>query len=212
NNKIREIESAAFKGNDNASVIVIEFSDFQCPFCKAFFDQTEKQFEQIYVDRGLVKFYYAHLPLEQIHAQAMPAANAAECAKEQGKFWQYHDALFSNQSQLSDTTYEKIASDLGLDVDKWKQCYNEKKYLNVINEHTQIAYSFYASGTPTFVIFNKNGLSQSKKEQLKSINMAYAANTGQPLFQLVTDGDNSAVVISGALPITVFQQIIDIVR
>ncbi len=86
------------RGNKNASVTVIEFSDFQCPFCEQFYKTTYPQLKKEYIDTGKIAFYYRHFPLTNIHPLAVPAANASECANEQGKFWEYHDLLFQNQT------------------------------------------------------------------------------------------------------------------
>ncbi len=87
-------------GNPNAPVTIIEFSDYQCPFCEAFFTQTEPQIKKDYIDSGKVKFYYRDYPLSQIHPGAQKAAEAARCAGDQNKYWQYHDSVFQNQKTL----------------------------------------------------------------------------------------------------------------
>lgn len=87
-------------GNTNAPVTIIEFSDYQCPFCEAFFTQTEPQIKKDYIDSGKVKFYYRDYPLSQIHPGAQKAAEAARCAGDQNKYWQYHDLVFQNQKTL----------------------------------------------------------------------------------------------------------------
>jgi protein-disulfide isomerase len=85
-------------GNKNAKVTVVEFSDFQCPFCEQFFKNTYPQLKKEYIDNGKIAFYYRHFPLTSIHPYAKSAAIAAECANDQGKFWEYHDLLFQNQN------------------------------------------------------------------------------------------------------------------
>lgn len=85
-------------GNNKAKVTVVEFSDFQCPFCKRFFDDTFSQLKKDYIDTRKIQFTYRHFPLRSIHANAQKAGEAAECANEQGKFWQYHDTLFQQQN------------------------------------------------------------------------------------------------------------------
>lgn len=85
-------------GNKDAAVTVIEFSDFQCPFCDQFVKNTYPQLKKEYIDTGKIAFAYRHFPLTSIHPNATPAAIASECANEQGKFWEYHDTLFQNQA------------------------------------------------------------------------------------------------------------------
>lgn len=87
-------------GDANAKVTLIEFSDYECPFCARFFNDAEMQIKKEYVDKGLLKFYYRDFPLTQIHPGAQKAAEAARCAGDQNKYWEYHDALFQNQSTI----------------------------------------------------------------------------------------------------------------
>lgn len=88
------------QGQTGAKVTLIEFSDYQCPFCERHFTQTEGQIKKEYIDTGKVKFYYRDFPLSQIHPGAQKAAEAARCADDQGKYWQYHDAIFQNQQNI----------------------------------------------------------------------------------------------------------------
>lgn len=87
-------------GNDNAKVTLIEFSDYQCPFCERHFTQTESQLKKEYIDTGKVKLYYRDFPLSQIHSGAQKGAEAARCAADQDKYWQYHDLVFQNQNAI----------------------------------------------------------------------------------------------------------------
>ncbi len=88
------------RGDANAPVTFIEFSDYQCPFCGRFYSDAEVQIQKEYVDTGKVKLYYRDYPLTQIHPGAEKAAEAARCAGDQGKYWEYHDLIFSNQSNI----------------------------------------------------------------------------------------------------------------
>lgn len=102
-NTTREIVGVGnlpMKGNANATVTLIEFSDYECPFCERHFTQTESQINRDYVDTGKIKFYYRDYPLSQIHPGAQKAAEAARCAGDQNKYWEYHDALFQNQANI----------------------------------------------------------------------------------------------------------------
>lgn len=88
------------QGKESASVTLIEFSDYECPFCSRHYTQAESQIKEDYIDTGKVKFYYRDYPLSSIHPGAQKAAEAARCAGDQDKYWQYHDALFQNQTNI----------------------------------------------------------------------------------------------------------------
>lgn len=140
------------QGDANAEVTVIEFSDFQCPFCGRFFEQTKSQLDNEYVKTGKVRFVYRDFPLDSIHPQARPVANAAECADEQGKFWEYHDKIFNNQASLSDASYKSWAAELGLNTAQFNSCLDSKKYDSEIDKDFQDGSNAGVSGTPTFYI------------------------------------------------------------
>ena len=159
------LDDDPFKGNANAPVTVIEFSDFQCPFCKRFFDQTLPLIEENYINTGKVKLVYKDLPLVTLHPNVKPVHVAAECADEQGKFWEYHDALFEKQSEWQrlsssdlQTTLVQYADDFGLQTASFEACLNSPEMLEEVNADFLQAASFGATGTPTFLIGNeKNG-------------------------------------------------------
>jgi len=147
------------KGNPNAPVTIVEYSDFQCPFCSRFFQQTLPLIEENYIDTGKVKLVYKDLPLDNLHPNARPVHIASECADEQGKFWEYHDVLFEKQSewqQLSSTdlssTLTVYASDLGLQSASFETCLQSQDIADEVNKDTLEAASYGATGTPTFFI------------------------------------------------------------
>lgn len=88
------------EGKVNAPVTLVEFSDYQCPFCSRYYQDAEKQIRQNYIETGKVKFYFRDYPLTQIHIGAQKAAEAARCAGDQGKYWEYHDIVFENQDNI----------------------------------------------------------------------------------------------------------------
>ncbi len=98
---VASVDDDPYLGPVDAPVTIIEFSDFQCPFCKRFFDETLSQIKQQY--EGQVKFVYRDFPISSIHPWAQKAGEAAECADDQGKFWEYHDLIFENQTALNST-------------------------------------------------------------------------------------------------------------
>ena len=88
------------QGDESAKVTIIEFSDYECPFCERHYTQTELKLKTEYIEKGLVKFYYRDFPLSQIHPGAQKAAEAARCAGDQNKYWEYHDIVFENQQDI----------------------------------------------------------------------------------------------------------------
>lgn len=149
------------EGNSNAPVTMIEFSDFQCPFCEKFYSQTLSQITQNYIDSGKVKLVFKNMPLENLHPNAKSAAMAAECANEQGKFWDYHNKLFANQNSWANlasvnatSTFKQYASQIGLDTTNFNSCVDSGKYADKVNKDSQDGASYGATGTPTFFIGN----------------------------------------------------------
>lgn len=143
-----EVGQSPTKGDKKAEYTVIGFSDFQCPFCKRG-DDTIKQLMEKYDKK--VRYVFKHLPLS-FHPQAAPAAKAAWAAQKQGKFFEYHDKLFENQSKLGEELYVQIAKDLGLDMDKFNKDRNSNDAEKQIQEDMKIAESVGIQGTPGFVL------------------------------------------------------------
>lgn len=153
-----EIGDAPVLGDKNAKVTVIEFSDFQCPFCKQFFDAGITQLKEEYVKSGKVKLAYKHYPLS-FHANAQGAAEASECANEQNKFWEYHDLLFTNQKEWENqdvatatTTFNTYAGNLGLDTAQFSTCLSTNKYKEKVDKDTALGTQVGVSGTPSTFI------------------------------------------------------------
>lgn len=103
-------------------VAIVEFSDFQCPFCARHAQETFPALKRELIDSGEVRYAIVHLPLHAIHPQAIPAAEAAECAAEQGEFWNYHDVLFEKQSALPTADFTALAREIGLDGEAFERC------------------------------------------------------------------------------------------
>ena len=136
------------KGPANARVEVIEFSDFQCPYCERAYPVVQ-QVLSTYGDK--IHFVYRNYPLAS-HPNAQPAAEAAACAAEQGKFWEYHNRLFEHQDKLSDTDLKDHAAALGLDSGKFTICLNTHKYQNDIGADISAANDVGVTGTPAFFV------------------------------------------------------------
>jgi protein-disulfide isomerase len=136
-------------GPENAPVTIIEFSDFQCPYCEVWYKQVYQQLLASYPTQ--IRLVYRDLPLP-MHPQAVPAAEAAECANEQGAFWKYHDLLFEQQYGLDRAAYEHYAADLGLDSKSFAACLDSHRYQAEIQADANDANSVGISGTPSFVV------------------------------------------------------------
>ena len=136
-------------GPDSAKVKIVEFSDFQCPFCQRFHPTMKRIIEEYGND---VQWVYKHFPLDSIHPQARPAGNAAECAGEQGKFWEFADELFVNQSQLGDAYYKSLARDLDLNGSQFDSCVDSNKYADKVNADYQAGLAAGVQGTPASFI------------------------------------------------------------
>lgn len=137
------------KGPENAPVTLIEFSDYQCPFCK----RVEPTVEALLAKYGAsIRFVYRHMPLDGLHPRARAAAIAAVCAENQGKFWEYHDLLFANQQALADADLEKYATQLGLDAATFKTCRADPASEARVNVDATAAREAGLTGTPAFFV------------------------------------------------------------
>jgi len=138
------------RGPQDAPVTMIEFSDFQCPYCARFFRDTLPLILGNYGDR--VRFVYRDFPLTSIHSLAQKAAEAAECADDQGAFWKYHDLLFENQSALDEESLKGYAASLGLDTVAFNDCLTSGKYTAEVRKDVQDGLAAGVQGVPTFFI------------------------------------------------------------
>lgn len=143
-----DVGSSPVHGPENAKVTIIEFSDFQCPYCKRGYD-TMKEIAAAYPKD--VKIAFKNLPLP-FHPHAKPAAQAALAAGKQGKFWEFHDALFENQAALGDKLYEETAAKLGLDVAKWKADMASAEVAKQIEDDMAVGAKNGIQGTPGFFV------------------------------------------------------------
>jgi len=174
----------AVLGDKNAPVTIVEFSDFQCPFCRTFWSATLSQIKKEYIDTGKVKFIFRDFPLS-FHPAAEPSAEATECADDQNKYWEMSDVIFTEQAkrgegtiQYTVTDIKKWAGQIGLDMAKFNSCLDSGKYKSEVEKDAQAGASFGVSGTPTTFI---NG-------------------------RMMADGNGNSI---GASPFAVFKGIID---
>lgn len=170
------------KGSRAATVAVIEFSDYQCPFCSRYALQTWPQLSKEYVETGKVQYFFVNHPIEQLHPQAFKAHEAAACAGEQGKYWEMHDRLFGNQSLLAPPELTKHAAAVGLDMAKFQPCLDTSRTADLIRKDLTRSQQIGVTGTPAFLV----GRIEPNGTTVKGIKM-----------------------ISGAQPLTVFKPILD---
>jgi protein-disulfide isomerase len=140
-----------FKGNGTAKVAVIEFSDYQCPFCSRYTKDVLPQIWTDYIETGKIKYVFRDMPLS-FHKNAFKAAEAAHCAGLQGKFWEMHDTLFANQSALAPEQLATLAKTVGVDEARFQQCLDSGKFATEINKDIADAGAAGITGTPSFLV------------------------------------------------------------
>ncbi|MBN1992401.1 MAG: DsbA family protein [Anaerolineae bacterium] len=143
-----------FLGDVNAPVTVVEFSDFRCGFCGRWAAETLPQLRQEYIDPGQVRFTYKHLAI--LGPDSVRAAEASECAAEQGEFWDFHNQVFVDQAQnrtsLTEDNLVKLAGGIGLDMDAFRECLTTGRYTNQVMRESQTIQSLGVQGTPGFLV------------------------------------------------------------
>ena len=143
------VTGAAVRGSEKAKVTIVKFEDFQCPYCKTVqptFNELLKRYD------GKIRIVHKDLPLDAIHPQARPAAEAARCAGEQGKFWDYHDKLYANGSKFSAEELKIAAKEVGLDVNGFDQCFASGKFKGAVQKDLLEGAQLGLNGTPAFFI------------------------------------------------------------
>ena len=140
-----------FMGSKDAPVTMVEFTDYQCPYCKRFHDNTFPTLKKKYIDTGKLRYVAMDLPL-RFHPRAKPAANAALCANEQGQFWQMRGLMFKNSRKLEKDDLLGYAGKLKMDVPAFEQCLTQNRYAGQIQKDIKTANGVGFTGTPSFVI------------------------------------------------------------
>jgi len=174
---------ARIQGSPSASVWVIEVSDFQCPFCKQWHDETYAKLRDEYVKTGKVRLAYINFPLAQ-HAHAFPAAESAMCAGAQGKFWEMHDALFTTQKKWETLSspalfFDSLARSSGVNSERWRQCIQSGKMRAWIQADHDRAEAAGAGSTPSFMIGDKMLVGAQPIENLRSAIDSALAKAGK---------------------------------
>jgi protein-disulfide isomerase len=155
-----EAEGAPILGAESAPVTIIDFSDFQCPTCARFVKSTEPEMKSEYIDTGKVALVFKHFP--RLGSNSFFAALGSECAKEQGKFWEYHDVLYQNQQGENSgwASKEKLkgfASQIGLNRQQFDPCLDSEKYKPIIDKDLALVRELNLQSTPSFLILKSDG-------------------------------------------------------
>ena len=151
------IGDSPMKGDKNAPVTIVEFSEYECPFCKRYVDDAFVQIKEKYIDTGKVRYVFKDFPLS-FHQHAENAAIAAKCAREQcgdDMYWDYHDILFENSPNLSADHLKQYAVELNLNTSDFNACLDSKKYADEVNKDFKEGQSYGVQGTPAFFINGK---------------------------------------------------------
>ena len=153
-------------GPEDAPVTIVEFSDYQCPYCQRWYQQVFEQLMANYPNQ--IHFVYRDYTLP-MHPEAIPAAEAADCAGEQGAYWKYHDALFGGQYTLGHDSYTQYAADLGLDSQAFATCLDSHRYQAEVQSDTQDGNLLGVTGTPTFFINGRILIGALPYEDFKAV-------------------------------------------
>jgi len=175
-------------GRADAPLVVVEFSDYQCPFCRRFHAEVLPELRRDYIDSGKMQLVFKDLPLA-MHRQALPAAVAARCAAAQGKFWEMNAALFTNQEKLSPQLYSGLAKTLGLDTGRFEECRADPATALTVQRDAGEARRFGVNSTPGFLIGRREG----ERMRVESVGHGFAtyAAMAQELDRLLATPGNS---------------------
>lgn len=144
------IDGRPTSGPPDAPITIVEFTDYQCPFCRRYFEQTYAELRGRYGEQ--LRYVVRNLPLTSIHPNAQKAAEAAECAHDQGRFWDYHDLLFQRSRELGTDSLKRYAAELGLSQPVFDQCLDSGSKETLVNSDVREAFLNGARGTPSFFI------------------------------------------------------------
>jgi protein-disulfide isomerase len=147
-----QLGNVPYKGESDAPVTLIEFSDYQCPYCKRHATQVMPTLVSKYVDSGQLRIVMREYPIENLHRRAVPTSEAALCAGDQGKYWEMHDSLFNDQKANTDEDFQQMAASLELDVAAFTECMSSDQFMNQIKADMVEGQRLGISGTPSFVV------------------------------------------------------------
>jgi protein-disulfide isomerase len=146
------LTGAKIRGNASAKVMLLEFSDYQCPFCGRHFRDTMPQIEKEYIETGKIRYGFKDFPIESLHRQAVKAHEAANCAADQNKYWPMHNRLFMYPNPLGPDELKAHASAVGVELGAFQQCLESGKHTKTVQESVNYAVSSGITGTPAFFL------------------------------------------------------------
>lgn len=194
-------------GNTSAPVMIVQFSEFLCPFCQKLYQEAEHQVRLNYVDKGKASLYYRDYLVHG--AQAVPPHLAAWCADEQGEFWAMHDKLYDDRdnwlSATNDSIYIGYATELGLDATQFETCMADGTYMDELSNELAAGQSYGVGGTPTsFIVIKKSAVKEADiKAAMDSLAMTYGNS-----LTLFEDSDEYTVMVPGAYPYDAFETVL----
>lgn len=177
-----DLDGVPLRGNPDVRVALVEFSDYECPFCRRHFSETMPLIEKNYIETGKILYAFRDFPIDELHPQAVKAHEAAHCGLEQGKYWEMHTTLFGAPDEHSVEGLEATATRAGLDLAPFRECIASGRTTAGIRETASLAASFGANGTPAFFV---------------------------GLFNKATGQVTVTQAMSGALPFETFAQVLD---
>ena len=154
---LAEIAQGVTKGDEDAPITIIEFGDYACPGCGGFALSVKPQVELLLVETGKAKFVFYDFPITTIHPTSFLAARTARCAQDQGKFWEYHDALFRNQASWRleanpIANFLGFGEDVGLDADEFEACVKSDRHADLVTANMRLGYELRVNSTPTIMV------------------------------------------------------------
>jgi protein-disulfide isomerase len=186
-NLVFDINGAPVKGKKDAKLTLIEFTDFQCPFCGRHVRETAPQIDQTYIESGKLKYVVQDFPLESIHKNAFKAAEAARCAGDQGKFWEMYERLFADQQKLNPEDLVEHAKALGLNEEGFKKCLDDDVYAAAVRKDMAEGQKAGLTGTPAFFLAVKDG-SDGKVKVVQSLKGAQPFSAFQAAIDSALEG------------------------
>lgn len=201
-------------GNASAPITIVEFTDYQCPYCKRHAIETFPQIDNNYIKTGKVKYYIRDFPITQIHDNAHNGAVAARCAGEHGKYWEMHKLLFENQNDWESLSKQDLAqkfasyvSSLGASESAFSSCFASGKFDNKISADIADSQIYGISGTPSSIIILPKTISEAKLLEILAKNEEYSS---RGLISISRDPNGNYVFfIKGAFPYSLFKEVLD---